>query len=139
MSSIVQNIERVGSFTSSEIVALTTEGKVKGTWGKPALTYIEEKNMERRLGVSLDTDVEARPLAWGNLGESLVAMLLAEYYDFSGDVTHVHPTIPNWVGSRDGISKDGTTIPDVKCPYTRKAFCKLVQPIYDGLEGMDAR
>jgi len=139
MSSIVMNIERHGNYTSSEIVALTTEGKVKGTWGKPALTYIEEKNMERKLGMSLSSDTEARATSWGTFGERMVEMLLGEIYEFSPMETLLHPTIENWAGSRDAIKNDeGLTVAEVKCPYTRKAFCQMVQPIYDGLEGMDA-
>jgi hypothetical protein len=139
MSNIVMNVERHGNFTSSEIVDLTKEGKVKGTWGKPALTYIEEKNMERKLGMCISSDTEARPTCWGTFGERMVEMLLGEYYEFSPSVSMLHPTISNWSGSRDAIKYDeGKTVAEVKCPYTRKAFCQLVQPIYDELEGIDA-
>ncbi len=62
---------RVGNFTSSEIVALVSKGKEKGSFGKPALTYIEECNMERRLLRSVTDDVSARPLSWGLLVENI--------------------------------------------------------------------
>ncbi len=160
MSNITLNTIRIGNFSSSEIIALLSMGSREMTddekaehkrlnpkslkkniecWpGKAALTYILEKNMERRLGISLDNDTEARQLSWGTLLERLVAMMLDEYYDFTPSTTHVHPYIPTWVGSRDGLSKDTETVVDIKCPYTRKSFCGLVQPIYDELEGMDA-
>lgn len=62
--SVLKNTLRHGNFTSSEIVALTTKGKAKDSFGKPALTYIEEKNMERRLGRSITTESNAKPLVW---------------------------------------------------------------------------
>jgi hypothetical protein len=106
--------------------------------GPAAVTYINEKNIERRLGMSIDTDTEARPLSWGKLGEQLVEVMLKEYYDFSPNESLLHPYIPNWSGSRDAISKAGDTVVEVKCPATRKSFAQLVQPTRDGLEGIDA-
>jgi hypothetical protein len=160
MSTIVNNEDRWGNFTSSEIIALLSMGTREMTdeekaehkrlnpkstkkniecWpGTAAITYINEKNMERRFGMSLDSDTEARPLAWGNLGEMLVETLLSEYYDFSPNKTMLHPHIPNWAGSRDGISKEQDTVAETKCPYTRKSYAQLVQPLHEGLTGMDA-
>ncbi len=138
MSNIVNNIERHGNFTSSEISCLLSEGRVKGTWGKPALTYIEEKNIERRLGMCISNDTEARATSWGTFCERMVELMLREWYEFSSSETLLHPTIENWAGSRDAMKRDYETIAEVKCPYTRKAFAQIVQPLYDGLEGMAA-
>ncbi len=71
-SNIRNNVPRVGNFTSSEIVALTKQGKKEGTWGVPALTYIEEKNMERRLQRCLTNEVDAHALTWGKFLEARV-------------------------------------------------------------------
>lgn len=139
MSSVTLNGHRGGKFTSSEIVNLTKEGKSKGTWGAPALTYIEEKNMERRLGRSIDSDTDSRPTNWGKFMERMGAILLGNEYPFNSSHTLVHPTIDNWAGSPDVIKEDeGRTIVDFKAPFTLKSFCQLVQPLYDGLEGMAA-
>ena len=62
---IQQSKNRVGNFNSSEIVALTTQNKSKNGFGKPALTFIEECNFERRLDRSITDEVTARPLSWG--------------------------------------------------------------------------
>ncbi len=130
---------RNGNFTSSEIVALTKEGKAKGTPGAPFLTYIEEKNMERRLGRSLEQESNAKPMVWGKLLENRVFNLLGLEYSLTSQETDVHPDIPFWVGSKDGLKEDeGRTVIDIKCPITLKSFCNLVDPLYDGLTGMDA-
>lgn len=137
--SITKNINRIGSFTSSEVVALTTTGKGELGFGAPAITYIKEKNMERRLGMSLDSEADAKPLTWGKRVEKNVFDLLGMEYILTSTETDVHPLIDYWAGSKDGIKHDeGKTVFDIKCPFTRKSFCGLVQPLYDGLAGMDA-
>lgn len=133
---MINNKLRIGNFTSSEIVALTTAGKAKGSFGKPALTYIEECNMERRLGRSLTDEINAKPLVWGKLLEGYWFDLLGLEYTLSSTETDQHPTIPYWAGSKDGMKKD--TVIDIKSPITLKSFCQLVDPLYQGYEGMDA-
>jgi hypothetical protein len=130
---IQQNKIRVGNFNSSEIVALTTKDRSGKGFGKPALTFIEECNFERRLGRSISDEVTAKPLSWGKLCEKYVqGMLLGEEYVHASQETNVHPTIDYWVGSKDGIKHDeGKTVADIKCPMTLKSFCQLVQPLYD--------
>lgn len=160
---MINNILRTGNFTSSDIVALTTPGTRdmtpaelanrpktgKGSAAKTiqdtsvvsqtALTYIAEKNMERRLGISLDTEVTAKPTTWGLLCEPFIHSLLDTSYQWTSTETHAHPDYDFWVGSRDGLKHDeGLTVLDGKAPFTRKSFCMLVDPLYDGLEGMDA-
>lgn len=156
--SIHENIERFGNFTSSEIVALLSTGtrpmtdeelaaykkehpksqkkNIDDGFGKAALTYIEEKNMERDFLDSLDSVVKSKPTSWGNLLESRPFDMLGLEYILCSQETLVHPTIPYWVGSPDGTAKD--TVIDIKCPMTRKSFHRLVTPIYEGLTGMDA-
>jgi hypothetical protein len=127
MSNIINsNIIRVGNFTSSEIVALTKKGKEKGSFGAPALTYIEECNMERRLLRSISDDISARPLAWGNLVENIAFEKLGMEYTLTSQETDIHPEITYWSGSRDGMKLDeGKTVIDIKCPMTLKSFCTL--------------
>jgi hypothetical protein len=122
--SVNTNISRVGNITSSEIVALISNGKEKGSFGKPALTYIEECNMERRLMRSISDEVNARPLCWGNLVEMIAFESLGLEYSLSSQETMIHPTIPYWSGSPDGFKEDeGKTVIDIKCPMTLKSFC----------------
>lgn len=152
---------RNGNFTSSEIVALLsttsrpmTDDELKShlelypkskkknieAWpGKAAITYINQCNLERKLGRSLDSDIEARPLSWGKFVEGLLFSLLGEDYTYNSNDTLIHPLYPFWLGSPDGFRKSTKkTLAEAKCPYTLESFCKLVGPIYEGLEGMDA-
>lgn len=130
-----QNKNRIGNFTSSEIANLMTTDKSGKNFGKPALTYIEEKRMERRLGRSLNTEISSRPTSWGNLVESYAFNLLGR--DENGNIslkyiptskkTILHPEIDYWSGSPDGIYEDenGKTVYDLKSPVTLKSFCQL--------------
>lgn len=149
---------RNGNFTSGEIVALLSMGSREMTeseleqykkefpkgrkkniesWpGKAAVTYIEECNMERRLGRSLTDESNARPLSWGKLLERRVFDLLGIEYRLCSDQTLSHPEIGCWFGTPD-IDKKETT-GDIKCPMTLKSFCLLVDPLYNGLSGLKA-
>lgn len=132
---MTNNTNRIGNFTSSEIVALTSEGKTKGTFSKPALTYIDETNFERLLGRSISDEQTAKPLTWGKLLEGRVFDLLGLQYILSSQDTIVHPDIDFWAGSPDGKTADGETVIDIKCPITLKSFCQLVKPLCMGLSG----
>ena len=130
---------RTGNFTSSGIAPLTTKGKQALGFDVPAITYIEEKKMERRLGRSIKTESNARPLAWGKMMERYVFDQLGTEYTLTSDVTDIHPIIPYWSGSKDGLKRrPNKAVIDMKCPMTLKSFCQLVDPIYDGLEGIEA-
>jgi hypothetical protein len=136
---MIENKLRVGNPTSSEIVALTTLDRSGKNPGKPFFTYVEEKNMERRLGRSLDSESNARPLVWGKLLEGRVFDILGLEYSLNSLETLQHEEIDYWCGSPDGFKYDeGKTVMDIKSPITLKSFCQLVQPLYDGFNGMDA-
>lgn len=124
---MINNAHRIGSFTSSEIHRLMSNGKAKDSFGKPFYTYIEEKNMERRLGRSLTTEVSSRPTSWGNLVELQAFNLLGIDYKISSTETIQHQSIKHWAGSPDCEKFDeGKTVVDLKCPMTLKSFCQLV-------------
>lgn len=129
MDEIKNQALRVGNFTSSEIVALTSKGKDKTSFGKPALTYISECNMERRLGRSLTDEVRARPTSWGNLVEKRVFDIIGTEYSESSKETIGHKHFDFWFGSPDGYKYKGSetdAVIDIKCPLTLKSFCELV-------------
>jgi hypothetical protein len=136
---MIKNELRIGNFTSSEIVALTTSDRSGKQPGKPYFTYIDETNFERKLGRSITDEINARPLTWGKLLESRVFDNLGLEYVLTSNDTVQHPTIKYWAGSKDGIKYDaGKTVIDIKCPMTLKSFCQLVDPLYKGLEGLNA-
>lgn len=157
----IKNKIRNGNVTSSEIVALLSMGsrdmtdeeqeqykkdnpkgkkKTIECWpGKAAITYINQCNMERRLGRSLDNELDSKPTNWGKFVEPLLFSLLDEDYTYNSNETLVHPDFDYWLGTPDGFKKViKKTVIDAKCPFTLESFCKLVAPLYNGLEGMDA-
>lgn len=130
MKSILENTARVGNFTSSQIGKLMTYGKDGKSFGKPALTYIDERNMERRLGRSLQTEISSRPTSWGHTLEGVVFNILDTNYKLSSDETIAHQTIPFFCGSPDGVkyreNGEVDAVFDFKSPFTLKSFCQLV-------------
>lgn len=118
---------RYGNFTSSEIGALMKRGKEKGSFGAPALTYINERNMERRLGRALKDDTDAKACDWGHVCEEYVLSMLGLEYSAISKETVVHPDYNYWCGTPDSICYgQQNTVVDVKCPFTLKSFCTLV-------------
>lgn len=125
--SIITNPERIGCFTSSEIWKLV-EGKE--TFTKGGLTYIEQKQREKKLFRSIKNEVSSRELEWGKYLEKRAFKKLDFSYRLLSDITVRHPKIPNWSGSTDGIkyAEDGSKekVFNIKCPFTLESFCDLV-------------
>lgn len=126
MEQINTNKIRIGNFTSSEIWKLTKEGKTKGTFGSPALTYIQEKNVERAFELPLKTDTWSKEMAWGNWVEQFAFAKLGFEYTLSSQTSKQHELYDFWAGSADGF-KGTDTVFDIKCPFTRKSFYELIQ------------
>jgi hypothetical protein len=156
-----QSNYRIGNITSSECAVLLSTGTremtedelkehklnypqskkktIEDGFGQPAIKYINQCNMERRLGRSLDSDIDTKPVNWGNFVELLLFSLLDEDYTYNSQDTLVHPEIKYWAGTPDGFKKTKVkTVVDAKCPFTLESFCKLINPLYDGLTGIDA-
>jgi hypothetical protein len=148
---ITENKIRVGRFTSSSIAALVGVGKrpmteaelaarpKSGAGSKAtliedasvltqaALTYIAEKNMERRLGRSLNVESNAHGLTWGKFVERRAFDLLGMEYKLCSADTIAHEEFAEiWSGSPDLVKFDeGGTVVDIKCPITLKSFCQF--------------
>ena len=126
--------KRIGNVTSSVIVALTTNGRAKDTFGIPFYNYVEECIMERFFKNNLENENEVKAFSWGKLCELIVHDKLSMDYIMQSEETEVHPEISEWCGTPDGIKmKNGIvdTITDIKCPLTRKGFYNLVKNLYD--------
>lgn len=107
--------------------------------GKAAITYLNQCNMERRLGRSLDNELDAKPTNWGKFLEPLLFSLLDGDYTYNAMDTLTHPEHEYWKGTPDGFKiTENKTVVDTKCPFTLESFCKLISPLYNDLEGMDA-
>lgn len=128
--SIIQNTRRHGNFTSSNIYKLLSKDKSGKDFGVPALGYIEEKNIERRLGRSIATDSYSRDMAWGLFLEQRVFDLLPFGYSLESQTTDMHPTIDCWAGSKDLIVY-GVKVSDIKC-YQPKNFALYSDAINEG-------
>lgn len=125
--SITENIQRIGNFTSSEIWRLTTSDRKGVGFGPPAISYIEEKIIENKLGRSISTDVHTQSTAWGNFMELFVFSLIGMEYKITSNKTDVHPTIKGWSGSKDLIV-DGVKVSDIKC-YQPLNFARYTDTI----------
>lgn len=126
-------MSRIGNFTSSQIHRLCTFGRAKGSIGVSFDTYVEEKLIEYRTGVSINKDSNAKPLHWGNFMEGWVfENKMGLEYKLVSKKRYTHPTLL-WSGMPDFIS-DGI-VGDIKNPYTIKPFCKMADAIIaDDLE-----
>ena len=81
----MNNEQRNGNFTSSKIVALTTNPTAAAikrgeVFGAPALNYIKEKNFERKLWLPINLESNAKPLTWGKLCEYRIIDLVSFDY-----------------------------------------------------------
>lgn len=136
---MIHNKLRIGNFTSSEISRLMSKGKGE-MFGKGAKTYIQEKNIERKLGRSLNDIGTAKPMIWGNVVEPIAFDLLGLNYRLNSKETDVHPEYPFWCGSSDGDNPD--TVIDIKCPFTVKSFaifsdCETIEDVRNNHDSGD--
>lgn len=122
------NSIRIGKFTSSSIFALMSNGKAKGTFGKPYYTYVEEKYFEEKLKRKLNNETNARPTSWGKIVEQFAFEQLGTEYNLVSQETIIHPNINRWAGSPD-LEKyaENKTVCDIKCPMTLKSFCTFYE------------
>ena len=125
----IATLNRNGNFSSSNNWKLTTRGKDGKSFGKPALTYIQEKNLERKLGRPLQKEVSAKETSWGNLVEKRAFDLLPLDYKLESKTRYSHPIIPNWTGAPDNTGE--IFVGDIKCPFTLKSFCLAVDTFGD--------
>lgn len=122
---------RNGAFTSSQIYQLMTLDR-KGTgWGAPALRYLKQKQWEKKLHRSLDSDMRSKPTSWGTLLESRAYQLMPSFETrIQSTETLSHPDIEGWVGTPDYTESD--LVGDIKCPWTLLNFCALVDVLGKG-------
>jgi len=130
--------KRTGMITSSEIVALTSNGsrpmteeeqkqyKLENPSGRrttidspgaPFYTYVEECIIERFYKHSLENDVEVKAMAWGKLCEPIVHNLLPNEYILHSEETEIHPLYPEWRGTPDGTKLITTVVIDPDASY----------------------
>lgn len=147
---MIDNKERIGSFTSSQIYKLIKQGSrpmteqelvvfkkdnptsrkknIDDGFAELGLTYIQEKQIERRMGRSLEVDAYSRDMTWGLFLEQRVhSFLFDNDYKLLSKETKSHPTIGYWSGSAD-LVKAAVKVGDIKC-YQPKNFALLTDAI----------
>lgn len=148
----MNNKKRQGRFTSSKIHTLiplgsrpmTEEELVKykeenpkgrkkniaAGFSAPGLTYIEEKNIERKMKRCIDTDAYSQSMAWGQFMELVVFQLLGLEYRITSKQSDLHPSkefSDFWAGSNDA-KVEGKRIAEIKA-YQPKKFAKYAEVI----------
>jgi len=116
---------RTGRGTSSQIWRIAKNYK-NGKFLKPAITYIDEIKMERRLNRSLDGGADSQAIRWGNFMESRLFQRLGLEWSMTSQETIVHPDEkfgPYWAGTPD--LKAEKKCGEIKC-YQLKHFCQIV-------------
>ncbi len=121
---MIDNIERIGNFTSSNVFRLCAS-TVKGEVTAAFHTYVQEKMYERYLGRSLEMGAYSQSMAWGNFLEKRVNDNLPNGYIMVHKKTNVHPTHKFWTGSPDFDCPSLDKIAELKC-FEPKNFASYV-------------
>jgi hypothetical protein len=122
----MNNSLRAAHFTSSMVYKLI-KLDTKGNFQAPGKTYVEEKQIEKRIGSCLDGGAHTQTLAWGNFMELMVYSVLGVQYQISSKETTLHPIFGDfWSGSKDLFTVNTKTgvvesIAEIKC-YQKKNF-----------------
>lgn len=123
---MIANKERTGAFTSSMVYVLMAKGNGKHGFSEKALTYIEERRIERRLGRSVGTDRPSKDMLWGLCMEQRVYELIGgkdfSGYEYDSKNSITHHKYDFWSGSPD--LKSDTNAADIKC-FKPKNFALL--------------
>lgn len=121
---MIDNIERIGNFTSSNVYRLCAS-TVKGEVTAAFYTYVQEKMFERSLGRSLEMGAYSQSMAWGSFLEKRVNDNLGNAYIMVHKQTNVHPTHKFWTGSPDFDCPTLDKIAELKC-FEPKNFASYV-------------
>lgn len=125
---MIENIERIGSFTSSKAYLLCAKGESKNGFSAGALTYIKSRQQERKLMRSIDVEVKTRDMLWGLCLEGFVEKQLDEFgYELISNKSKMHPLYHFWAGSTD-LLKLKQKVGDIKC-YKPMHFSELSDSI----------
>lgn len=121
---MIDNIERIGNFTSSNVYRLCAS-TVKGEVTAAFYTYVQEKMFERSLGRSLEMGAYSQSMAWGSFLEKRVNDNLGNAYIMVHKQTNVHPVHKFWTGSPDFDCPTLGKIAELKC-FEPKNFASYV-------------
>ena len=125
----MNNKNRLGRVTSSNAYKLIKKGTGNKLFSAPGLSYIEEKQIERRIGSCLDANgAYSQPMAWGNFMELVIYSLLGIEYTISSKETFLHKKHTKiWSGSPDLLIPN-QLIAEIKC-YQKKKFAQYTDAL----------
>ena len=157
---MIDQVNRIGRFTSSEIYKLMSVGSrpmtpdelaahkkenpksykknIDDGFGESALTYIEEKRAERSLGRSIDTGATSNEMIWGHVMEAYAfEYCMGMEYKSASKKALLHPKYNFWAGSPD--FEKPKTGGEMKCFYPKKFYTlsKELIKLNDGLITLD--
>jgi hypothetical protein len=126
---MIENKDRIGNFTSSNIYKLC--GSLKdGEASKSYETYIKEKMYERKLKRSLEVGAYSQSMTWGKFLEKRVNDNLPLNYQMLHKTTNVHYKYDFWAGSVDFLVPN-VKIAELKC-FEPKNFASYVTSLMTG-------
>lgn len=126
---MIENKERIGNFTSSNIYKLCAS-LASGKPSSAYFTYIEEKILERRMKRSLEMGAYGQSMAWGKFLEKRVNDNLPFGYQMLHKTTKLHPKFDYVSGSVDFLVP-GVKIAELKC-FEPKNFASYVSVLLTG-------
>lgn len=136
-------ISRMGFFNASDMPNLMKQGRGKGElWGATAMGVIEKVIVERSMtdeGVELYVSElmakEFRPTNWGNKyePEARAAVSAALGVEIIEVGSNIHPDIPYFRGSADGLTVPAAIPGEYKCPYDPMKHQSNLRLMRDGL------
>ena len=126
---MIENKDRIGNFTSSNIYKLCVSLK-SGDSSAAYYTYIKEKMFERKMKRSLDMGAYSQSMAWGKFLEKRVNDNLPMDYQMLHKSTAIHPKFHYVAGSVDFLVP-GVKVAELKC-FEPKNFASYVTCLMTG-------
>lgn len=124
---------RWGTFSSSSIADLMSNGRKAGEPGAPFYTYLKNVKYEKRAKRALNKETSGRAASWGTVIEKRAFDLIPGFVtDLISKTRYAHPTIENWTGAPDLYNEELNLVGDIKCPYTLLQFIELVDSLLAG-------
>lgn len=123
---MIENVLRIGNFTSSNIYKLCASLK-SGESSAAYYTYIKEKIFERKMKRSLEMGAYGQSMAWGKFLEKRVNDNLPMNYQMLHKSTEIHPKFNYVAGSVDFLVP-GVKVAELKC-FEPKNFASYVSAL----------
>lgn len=126
---MIENKDRIGNFTSSQIFNLCAVNK-DGSYSSAYYTYIGKKIRERKMKRSLDMGKYGSAMAWGKFLEKRVNDNLPLDYQMLHKSTKIHPKFDYVAGSVDFLVPK-VKVSELKC-YEPDKFSSYVSCLMTG-------